>query len=54
MCTNCIVFIQEENETVGMCTNCIVFSQEEKEIVGMCTDCTDFFSGGERDCRHVY
>ena len=31
MCSNVIVFLQEEKETVDMCTNVIVFLQEEKE-----------------------
>ena len=53
MCTNCIVFLQEEKETVGMCTDVIVFIQEEKETVDMCTN-VSFSSGGERDCRHLY
>ena len=30
MCTNCIVFLQEEKETVGMCTNLKNCLQEEK------------------------
>ena len=30
MCTNCIVFLQEEKETVDMCTNYIVFLQEKE------------------------
>ena len=42
ICTNCIVFLQEEKETVDMCTNCIVFLQEEKETVDMCTNCIVF------------
>ena len=54
MCTNCIVFLQEEKETVDMCTNFIVFIQEEKETVDMCTNVVVFSSGGDRDCRHVY
>ena len=54
MCTNVIVFLQEEKETVDMCTNVIVFIQEEKETVDMCTNCYCFSSGGERDCRPVY
>ena len=33
MCTNFIVFLQEEKETANMCTNFIVFIQEEKETV---------------------
>ena len=33
MCTNFIVFLQEEKDTVGMCTNVIVFLQEEKDTV---------------------
>ena len=31
MCTNVVVFLQEEKETLGMCTNVAVFLQEEKE-----------------------
>ena len=54
MCTNFIVFLQEEKETVDMCTNFIVFLQEEKETVDMCTNVVVFSSGGDRDCRHVY
>ena len=33
MCTNFIVFLQEEKATVDMCTNFIFFVQEEKETV---------------------
>ena len=33
MCTNFIVFLQDEKDTVGMCTNVIVFLQEEKDTV---------------------
>ena len=51
MCTNFIVFLQEEKETVDMCINCIVFLQEEKVTVDMCTNFIVFSSGGERDCR---
>ena len=36
MCTNFIVFLQDETETVDMCTHLFIYS------------------GGERDCRHVY
>ena len=54
MCTNFIVFLQEEKETVDMCTNVIVFLQEEKETVDMCTNVIVFSSGGERHCRHVF
>ena len=31
MCTNVIIFLQEEKETVGICTNVSVFLKEEKE-----------------------
>ena len=47
MCTNVIVFIQEEKETVGICTNVIVFLQEEKETRHQYTFYC-FSSGGER------
>ena len=51
-CTNAIVFLQEENETVGICANVIVFLHGEKETVDMCTNVFVFLQ--ERDCRHVY
>ena len=55
MCTNVFVFLQEEKETVDICTNVIVFLQEEKDTVDICTNfIVCFYSGGERDCRHVY
>ena len=44
MCTDVIVFLQEEKETIGMCTDVILqddviaFPQEEKETIDMCTD----------------
>ena len=30
MCTNVIVFLQEEKETVDICTHVFVYLQEEK------------------------
>ena len=35
ICTNVIVFLQEEKMTIGICTNFIVFIQEENETVDM-------------------
>ena len=32
MCTNFMLFFQDENEIADMCTNFIVFLQEENEI----------------------
>ena len=32
MCTNFIVFHQEEKETVAICTNCIVFFRRRKRL----------------------
>ena len=46
MCTNFIVFLQEEKETADKCTNCIVFFQEEKKTADICTNFS-FSSGGE-------
>ena len=33
ICTNYIVFLQEENEFVDICTNFLGFLQDENEIV---------------------
>ena len=33
MCSNFILFLQEEKDTVGMSTNVIVLLQEEKDTV---------------------
>ena len=38
MCTNLIVFLQEEKDIVDICTNLIVFLQEEKDTVDICTN----------------
>jgi len=65
MCTNVIIFLQEEKETVGICTNVIVFLQGEKETVDICTNVTVFRRKRlyafvlmllfffRRDCRHL-
>ena len=52
MCTNGIVFLQEEKETVDMCTNFIVF--RGRKILQTFVLMLLFFFRGERDCRHVY
>ena len=31
MCSNIVVFLQEERETIGMCTHVVVFLQEERD-----------------------
>ena len=37
MCTNFIVFLQEENEIVDLCIN-VLFFQDENEIADICTN----------------
>ena len=68
MCTNVIVFLQEEKETVDMCTNFIVFRGRKilqtfvlmllfffrgKETADICTNVIVFLQG-EKETRHVY
>ena len=42
MCTNFIVFLQEENEIADMCTNVLVLLQEENEIADICSSFMGF------------
>ena len=32
MCSNCVVFLKEEKDTVDICTNFIVFLQDENRL----------------------
>ena len=48
MCTNFIVFLQEEKETVGMCTVYNTIQLVHSVLIVLIS------SGGERNFRNVY